>query len=114
MMRGCIGAFGRFRLPWNATKVGKNGLHLESSVLADKFEFGFMESVETKFEEILVAETEGAGEQAADFSVDALHFSAGEPCFVVAQYTLGMAKQGYCHGLELPDAAGFCLSAPFA
>jgi hypothetical protein len=25
MMRGCIGAFGRFRLPRNATKVGKNG-----------------------------------------------------------------------------------------
>ena len=25
MMLGCIGAFGRFRLPRNATKVGKNG-----------------------------------------------------------------------------------------
>ena len=25
MMGGCIGAFGRFRLPRNATKVGKNG-----------------------------------------------------------------------------------------
>ena len=24
MMRGCIGAFGRFRLPRNATKVGEN------------------------------------------------------------------------------------------
>ena len=60
-------------------------LHLESSVLADKFEFGFMEGIETQFEEIMITEAEGAGEQAADFSVDALHFSAGEPCFVVAQ-----------------------------
>jgi hypothetical protein len=25
MMRGCIGAFGRFRLARNATKVGKSG-----------------------------------------------------------------------------------------
>jgi hypothetical protein len=25
MIGGCIGAFGRFRLPGNATKVGKNG-----------------------------------------------------------------------------------------
>ena len=25
MMGGCIGAFGRFRLPRNATKVGENG-----------------------------------------------------------------------------------------
>ena len=55
-------------------------LHLESSVLADKFEFGFMEGIETQFEEIMITEAEGAGEQAADFSVDALHFSAGEPC----------------------------------
>ena len=44
-----------------------------------------MESVETQFEEILVAEAEGAGEQAADFSVDALHFSTGEPGLVIAQ-----------------------------
>ena len=59
-------------------------LHLESTVLADKFEFGFMESVETQFEEILVAEAEGTGEQAADFSVDTFHFSTGEPGFVIA------------------------------
>ena len=52
-------------------KAPRNGLHLESTVLADKFEFGFMEGVETQFEEIMVAETEGAGEQATDFSVDA-------------------------------------------
>ena len=38
-----------------------NRLHLESSVLADKFEFRFVESVEAQFEEILVAEAEGAG-----------------------------------------------------
>ena len=37
-------------------------LHLESSVLADEFEFGFMESVEAQFEEVLVTEAEGAGE----------------------------------------------------
>src|SRR6267142_1104941 len=55
----------------------RKSLHLESSVLADKFEFGFMESIETQFEEIMVAEAEGAGEQAADFSVDAFHFSTG-------------------------------------
>ena len=47
-----------------------NQLHLESSVLADKFEFAFIESVETQFEEIMVAEAKGAGEQAADFPVE--------------------------------------------
>jgi hypothetical protein len=31
-------------------------LHPKSPALADKFEFGFMESVETHFEEILVTE----------------------------------------------------------
>ena len=35
---------------------------LISSVLADEFEFGFMESVEAQFEEVLVTEAEGAGE----------------------------------------------------
>ena len=67
-------------------------LHLESSVLADEFEFGFMESVEAQFEEVLVTEAEGAGEQATDFSVDAFHFSTGQPGSVVAQYALSMAK----------------------
>ena len=62
--------------------------NLESSVLADEFEFSLMESVETQFEEILVAEPEDAGEQAADFSVDAL-------CAIA---------------FKLPDAAGFCLA----
>ena len=38
-----------------------------------------MESVEAQFEEILVTEAEGAGEHAANFSVDAFHPSAGEP-----------------------------------
>jgi hypothetical protein len=60
----------------------------------------------------MVAEAESAGEQAADFSVDAFHFSTGQPGFVVAQYALSMAKQGFRHGSELPDAAGFCLGAP--
>ena len=64
--------------------ITRFSLHLESTVLADKFEFGFMESVETQFEEILVAEAEGTGEQAADFSVDTFHFSTGEPGFVIA------------------------------
>ena len=32
-------------------------------MLSDKREFGFMESVETQFEEIMVAEAEGAGER---------------------------------------------------
>jgi hypothetical protein len=73
-----------------------------------------MESVEAEFEEILVTEAEGAGEQAADFAVDAFHFSAGEPGFVIAQDPLGMAKEGLGHRMELPDAAGFCLGAPFA
>ena len=88
-------------------------LHLESSVLADKFEFGFMESIETQFEEIMVAEAKGAGEQAADFSVDTFHFSTGEPRLVIAQDALGMAKEGLRHSLKLPDAASFCLRAPF-
>src|SRR6478672_1505790 len=96
------------------TPKSKTSLHLKSTVLADKFEFGFMESVETQFEEILVAEAEGTGEQAADFSVDTFHFSTGEPGFVIAQHALGVAKQGYRHSLKLPDAAGFCLRAPFA
>jgi hypothetical protein len=73
-----------------------------------------MKGVETQFEEILVAEAEGAGEQAANFSVDAFHPSAGEPGFVVAQDSLGMAKEGLGHRMELSDAAGFCLGAPFA
>ena len=94
--------------------VGQNGLHLESSVLADKFEFGFMESIETQFEEIMVAEAKGVGEQAADFSVDTFHFSTGEPGLVIAQDPLGVAKEGLRHSLKLPDAAGFCLRAPFA
>ena len=85
------------------------GLHLESSVLADEFEFGFMESIETQFEEITVTEAEGASEQAADFSVDAFHFCAGEPGLVIAKDPLGMAKEGLRHGVKLPDAAGFCL-----
>jgi hypothetical protein len=34
-----------------------------------------MESVETQFEEVLVAKSKGAGEQAAYFSVDAFHYS---------------------------------------
>jgi hypothetical protein len=89
-------------------------LQLESSVLADKFEFGFMESVETQFEEIMVAEAEGAGEQAADFSVDAFHPSTGEPGLVIAQDALGMAKEGLRHSFKLPDAAGSCLGTPFA
>jgi hypothetical protein len=38
---------------------------LRSTVLADEFEFGFMEGVETQFEEIMITEAEGAGEQAA-------------------------------------------------
>ena len=88
-----------------------NQLHLESSVLADKFEFAFIESVETQFEEIMVAEAKGAGEQAADFPVDAFHLSTGEPGFVVAQDALGMAKEGCRHSLELPDAAGSRTSA---
>ena len=73
-----------------------------------------MEGVETQFKEILVAKAEGAGEQAADFSVDAFHFSAGEPGPVIAKDPLGMAKEGLRHGMELPDAAGFCLGTPFA
>ena len=44
------------------THRGYFRLHLESSVLADEFEFGFMESVEAQFEEVLVTEAEGAGE----------------------------------------------------
>jgi hypothetical protein len=32
-------------------------------MLPDKREFGFMESVETQFKEIMVAEAEGAGER---------------------------------------------------
>jgi hypothetical protein len=62
----------------------------------------------------MVTKAEGAGEQTTDFSVDAFHFSTAQPGFVVAQYALSMAKQGSRHGLELPDAAGFCLGAPFA
>jgi hypothetical protein len=54
------------------------GLLLESFVLADKIELSFMESVETQFQKVLVAEAEGAGEQATDFSVDAFHFSTGQ------------------------------------
>ena len=54
-------------------------------MLSDKREFGFMESVETQFEEIMVAEAEGAGEQAADFSVDAFHLSTGEPGLIIAK-----------------------------
>ena len=73
-----------------------------------------MESIEAQFEEILVTEAEGAGEQAANFSIDAFHPSAGEPGFVVAQDSLGMAKEGLGHRMELSDAAGFCLGAPFA
>jgi hypothetical protein len=49
-------------------------LYLEGSALADKFEFGFMESLKTQFEEILVTE-EGVGEQATDISVHAFHCS---------------------------------------
>jgi len=78
-------------------------LHLESFVLADEFEFGFMEGVETQFEEIMIAEAESAGEQAADFSVDAFHFSTREPGLVIAQDSLGMANEGLRHSLELPD-----------
>ena len=89
-------------------------LHLESSVLADKFEFGFMEGIETQFEEIMVAEAESAGEQSTDFSVDAFHLSAGEPGLVIAKDPLGMAKEGLRHSFKLPDTAGFCLGAPFA
>ena len=37
-------------------------LHLKSSVLVDKFEFA-LEGIETQFEEILVTEAEGTGEQ---------------------------------------------------
>ena len=73
-----------------------------------------MESVEAQFEEITVSEAEGAGEQAADFSVDAFHLCTGEPGLVKAQDPLGMAKEGLRHRLELPDAAGFCLRALFA
>jgi len=73
-----------------------------------------VESIETQFEEILVTEAEGAGEQAADFSVDAFHPSTGEPGFVIAQDSLGMTKKGLGDRMELPDAAGFRLGAPFA
>ena len=51
-----------------------------------------MKSIETEFEEILVAEAEGAGKEAADFPVDALHFPAGEPGLVVSQDAFGMAQ----------------------
>jgi hypothetical protein len=34
-------------LKFSIVLITKNTIHLESSVLADKFEFGFMESVET-------------------------------------------------------------------
>ena len=47
-------------------RVRQISLHLKSSVLADEFEIGFMESVETQFEEVLVKE-EGAGEQGRGF-----------------------------------------------
>jgi hypothetical protein len=70
---------------------GENTLHPKSFGLADEFELGFMESVEAQLEKIGVAKIEGAGEQAADFSVDSLHPPAGKSGLVEAQDSLGMA-----------------------
>ena len=51
-----INPFNPEKSPWSHEFL----LHLESTVLADEFEFGFMESIEAQFEEVLVTEAEGA------------------------------------------------------
>jgi hypothetical protein len=66
--------------------------------LADEFEFSFMESVETQFEEILVAEAEGAGEQAAAFSVDAL-------CAIASSCRMPLAFALAHHSRRNPQAS---------
>jgi len=73
-----------------------------------------MESVETQFEEVMVTVAEGAGEQAADFSVDAFHFFRRSARFYRSLGHPWHGEVGYRHGLELPDPAGFCFGAPFA
>jgi hypothetical protein len=89
-------------------------LHPESTGLADEGELGFMKSVEAQFEKIVVAKAKGAGEQTANLAIDAFHLSAGQTGVVKAQDSLGLAEEGFCHGLELADSAGSGFCSPFA
>src|SRR6266850_2325830 len=89
-------------------------LHPKSNGLADEGELGFMKSVEAQFEKIVVAKAKGAGEQTANLAIDAFHLSAGQTGGVKAQDSLGVAEEGFCHGLELADSAGGGFCGPFA
>ena len=65
-----------------------------------------MKRVEAQFEKIVVAKAKGAGEQTANLAIDSFHLSAGQTGVVKAQDSLGVAEEGFCHGLELTDSAG--------
>src|SRR5258705_10332850 len=91
----------------------RNLLHPESTGLADEGELGFMKSVEAQFEKIVVAKAKGAGEQTANLAIDAFHLSAGQTSVVKAQDSLGVAEEGFCHGLGLADSGGGGVCGPF-
>ena len=95
-------------------RMGLMGLHPKSNGLADEGELGFMKSVEAQFEKIVVAKAKGAGEQTANLAIDPFHLSAGQTGVVKAQDSLGVAEEGFCHGLELADSAGGGFCGPFA
>ena len=73
-----------------------------------------MKCVEAQFEKIVVAKAKGAGEQTANLAIDSFHLSAGQTGVVKAQDSLGLAEEGFCHGMELTDSAGGGLRGPFA